>query len=566
MFSLITLLQVGLQLWLNFSPAESHHAVRDFGGCASIVTVEAREGTWGAVPRGSGMLIEWPGENVGLKTGDRLLEVNGTSVIACRNQEELQRATSAANPARLVLLRNTATAQAPQPANGFTQNEAASLRAELGALRSAADDAEKAKEGLRADNTRLTHRISYLEEQVAELLSRHTQLHSTSSNDSCITVNKTKKNVTNINITTDPHPKPSPKSEVQVFQKGPDITAIVAKLPGLDGAESNLPMIRPRSNASGASSRAAISPRATPPLNHRSHSSHKNQRHIEKQRMKNERLSRSKCEDYFRSDSDLDIRDSHSSASVDPRHYEIKKAADRIEESIKKTNWAERKTLSIIEQLKRSQRLRKMKKNDSSEDIQLESERHYMYHRIDGKVLENAHKSSRRTSKLHSRSAKSSEFESESDFPNGDMYSSSPRIDYGSETCSRMSHYKKNDDRKDSDLKSRPTPPRKPLRLSLHKARSAHSLINGSESETPSRPASEAKHTDTECNKRPVKRTHAADKWARERIRDAGRATPRPTRKHLNGLSACEAPAADDLYPENTHMPVRINGMGAKWC
>ena len=57
------------------------------------------------------------------------------------------------------------------------QNEAASLRAELGALRSAADDAEKAKEGLRSDNTRLTHRISYLEEQVAELLSRHTQVN-----------------------------------------------------------------------------------------------------------------------------------------------------------------------------------------------------------------------------------------------------------------------------------------------------------------------------------------------------------------------------------------------------
>lgn len=428
------------------------------------------------------------------------------------------------------------------------------------------------------------------------------QLQSVSSNDSCITVNKTKKNVTNINITSEPHQKPSPKSEVQVFQKGPDITAIVAKLPGLDGVENNLPMIRPRSNASGASSRAAVSPRASPPLNHRSHSSHslehkaermrhslshhcihggidysaetdaairmieRNQRHIEKQRMKNERLSRSKCEDYFRSDSDLDIRETHSTVSVDPRHYEIKKAADRIEESIKKTNWAERKTLSIIEQLKRSQRLRKMKKNDSSEDIQLESERHYMYHRIDGKVLENAHKSSRRTSKLHSRSAKSSEFESESDFPNGDMYSSSPRIDYGSETCSRMSHYKKNEDRKDSDVKSRPTPPRKPLRLSLHKARSAHSLINGSESETPSRPASEAKHTDTECSKRPVKRTHAADKWARERIRDAGRATPRPQRKYLNGLTACEAPAADDLYPENTHMPVRINGRTSKWC
>lgn len=60
--------------------------------------------------------------------------------------------------------------------NKKMQNEATSLRAELGSLRAAAEDAEKAKEDLRADNTRLTHRISYLEEQVAELLSRHPQV------------------------------------------------------------------------------------------------------------------------------------------------------------------------------------------------------------------------------------------------------------------------------------------------------------------------------------------------------------------------------------------------------
>lgn len=285
----------------------------------------------------------------------------------------------------------------------------------------------------------------------------------------------------------------------------------------------------------------------------------RNQRHIEKQRLKAERLGRK--EDYFRSDSDLDIHESRSVDRTSDRHYEIKKAADRIEESIKKTNWAERKTLSIIEQLKRSQRLRKLKKNESNEDIQVDSERQYIYSRIDGKVLENAHKSSRRTSKVYSRGAKSSEFESESDYPNGDVYSSS-RIDYSSET-SRLSHYKKNEDR--PDVKSRPTPPRKPLRLSLHKARSAHSLINGSESETQSRPGSEA--NDIDCNKRPVKRTHAADRWSRDRIRDGSRATPRPTRKLLNGLSACEAPAADDLYPDS-HTPARVNGVGqsAKWC
>ncbi|KAL0841681.1 hypothetical protein ABMA28_013955 [Loxostege sticticalis] len=582
--------------------------VRESGGSASLVAAEAREGSWGAAPRGPGFSVDWPGDNTALRAGDRLVEVNGTSVISCRSQEELARALSAANPAKLVVLRaqaaQAANAHSTQPA--FTQNEAASLRAELGSLRAAAEAAERAKEGLRADNTRLTHRISYLEEQVAEMRATHAQLQPVSSNDSCITVNKTKKNVTNINITTEPQNKckQSPKSEVQVFQKGPDITAIVAKLPGLDGAEANLPLMRPRSNASGASSRVAASPRASPPPNHRSHSSHslehragrmrhslshhcihgavdysaetdaairmieRNQRHIEKQRMKSER--RSKGEDYFRSDSDLDMRDSHSNISAcDPRHYEIKKAADRIEESIKKTNWAERKTLSIIEQLKRSQRMRKMKKNDSAEDIQIESEKHYMYHRIDGKVLENAHKSSRRSSKLHSRSAKSSEFESEcSDFPNGDIYSSSPRIDYGSESCStRMSHYRKNEDRRDSDVKCRPTPPRKPLRLSLHKARSAHSLMNGSESETPSRPPSEARNGELGPEgKRPVKRTHAADKWSRERIRDGARATPRPTRKLLNGLSACGAPAADDLYPENTHMGMRNGIQSGKWC
>ncbi|XP_021205684.1 uncharacterized protein LOC105841811 isoform X1 [Bombyx mori] len=583
-----------------------YSAVRECGGNATFVAIEARDNSWGAAPRGAGLLLDWTAEGSPLRIGDRLIEVNGTLVISCHSQEELQRAVNAASPVRLVVLRSQTTSLPSHPTAAFTQNEAATLRSELASLRTAAEEAEKAKEGLRSDNTRLTHRISYLEEQVAELLARHSPLQSTSSNDSCITVNKTKKNVTNINITTEPQPNgKNPKSEVQVFQKGPDITAIVAKLPGLDGIETNLPLMRPRSNASGASSRTAISPRASPPPNHRSHSSHslehragkmrhslshhcihggidysaetdaairmieRNQRHIEKQRMKAERLSRSR-EEYLRSDSDLDLRDTRSTSSRDPRNIEIKKATDRIEESIKKTNWAERKTLSIIEQLKRSQRLRKMKKNDSAEDVQVETEKHYMYSRIDGKVLENAHKSSRRTSKIHSRSAKSSEFESEcSDFPNGDMYSSSPRIDYGSETCStRMSHYKKNEDGKNGEQKSRPTPPRKPLRLSLHKARSAHSLMNGSETETSSqpRPPSEIRHLATDCTKRPVKRTHAADKWAKERLRDPSRATPRPTRKLMNGLSPRDTPAADDFYPEDS-MPGRMSGMSqSKWC
>ncbi|XP_039747199.1 uncharacterized protein LOC120624616 [Pararge aegeria] len=604
---LLTLGEQARGLALLIEQADAAHrttlysTVREIGGNAVVVATEARENVWSAASRaGSGVTVDWT-EHPAMKPGDRILEVNGTPTLCC-SQEEFRRAASSVSPVRLVLLR---AQHNPPAALAFTQNEAASLRAELGALRVAADDAERAKEGLRSDNTRLTHRISYLEEQVAELLNRHPQLQSVSSNDSCITVNKTKKNVTSISITTEPQSKQSPKSEVQVFQKGPDITAIVAKLPGLDCAETNLPIVRPRSNASGASSRIATSPRTSPTPNRRSHSSHslehragrirhslshhcihdysaetdaairmieRNQRHMEKQRVKQtDRFSRSKTEDNFRSDSDLDKEQRYKEETnvCDQRRSEIKKAAERIEESIKKTNWAERKTMSIIEQLKRSQRLRKIKKNESVENIPVEPEKHYTYNRIDGKVLENAHKSSRRSSKLHSRSAKSSEFESEcSDYPNGDVYSSSPRLDYGSESCSRLSHYIKNEDRE--ELK-RPTPPRKPLRLSLHKARSAHSLMNGSESESTSRPPSEAQNGDigqmSHC-KRPVKRTHANDKWARERIRDGARATPRPTRKVMNGLSACETPAADDLYPESMHV-TRRNGMAqsaGKWC
>lgn len=54
---------------------------------------------------------------------------------------------------------------------GFFQ--VGSLRNELDSLREQAEEARRTKDGLRSDNLRLTHRISYLEEQVAELLERN---------------------------------------------------------------------------------------------------------------------------------------------------------------------------------------------------------------------------------------------------------------------------------------------------------------------------------------------------------------------------------------------------------
>lgn len=48
--------------------------------------------------------------------------------------------------------------------------EVAALRSELELVKERAEDAQRVKEGLRSDNIRLTHRISYLEEQVITIL------------------------------------------------------------------------------------------------------------------------------------------------------------------------------------------------------------------------------------------------------------------------------------------------------------------------------------------------------------------------------------------------------------
>lgn len=54
--------------------------------------------------------------------------------------------------------------------SGIAGQEVAALRSELELVKERAEDAQRVKEGLRSDNIRLTHRISYLEEQVITIL------------------------------------------------------------------------------------------------------------------------------------------------------------------------------------------------------------------------------------------------------------------------------------------------------------------------------------------------------------------------------------------------------------
>lgn len=99
----------------------------------------------------------------------RLLEVNG-KIVLTKSREDLTRLLSAApDPAQIVVLRKKADENEKEERPTTTSTgtgEVAALRNELEVVREQAQEAQKVKDGLRADNVRLTHRISYLEEQV----------------------------------------------------------------------------------------------------------------------------------------------------------------------------------------------------------------------------------------------------------------------------------------------------------------------------------------------------------------------------------------------------------------
>lgn len=390
----------------------AYSAVRESGGAGWLLSVELRPGTWSVAARTTGGLVLQRADTADTaRPGDRLVEVNGASVLA-GSQEELQQALRAEQgAARVVLLRSHSGA------DGW---------------RAAAERAERAGDQLRADNTRLTHRISYLEEQVAELQGARGA---------------------------------AVARGVHVYRKGPVVTALLADPPG------------PRDSPSGASERAPPSPRGSPAFRRRARV----------------------C---LRADLDRDTETDAALRLIRRNRRAIEGRRDRTasgptdsdpeagETGLKKTNWAERKTLSIIEQIERSQRYG-----------------HETSSLIDGKVLHNAHKSGRR------RSRRSTDLESECSERAGDGRRSK---------CS---------DRPDGESDGRPAPPRKPLRLSLHKSRSAHSLPS----------------CEPEDSKRPVKRTHA-----RPLPREAplgpttpGRSTPRPVRKSLLPSTVDN----DALYP-----------------
>ncbi|XP_047737543.1 uncharacterized protein LOC108667826 isoform X2 [Hyalella azteca] len=123
-----------------------------------------------------GCIVNWATDETRLKRGDRLLEVNGHMVLGASMQAVLQLIAAHAFM-DIVVLRILAASSVSPSSGPDIQCSSSQRRAErqvedrsreLRELQMKLDRALKEKETAKNDATRLTHRISYLEDQVAE--------------------------------------------------------------------------------------------------------------------------------------------------------------------------------------------------------------------------------------------------------------------------------------------------------------------------------------------------------------------------------------------------------------
>ncbi|XP_076161375.1 PDZ domain-containing protein sprite isoform X1 [Ptiloglossa arizonensis] len=328
------------------------------------VSADPKSPRFGAGPREdtAGLYVDWAVEDSGLCKGDRILEVNGKLVVGAGRSDLARLLAVAPDAAQIVVLRKGES---------------------LAALRT-----------LRSDNLRLTHRIGYLEEQVRDLLAP-----------------------SRAEVPADP--PPTRQEQVQVFQKGPQVTALVANLPGLNVRNSmelrqSLPTVR---NRHSDHSKRLIEPKSLKEVN-LSLDGISNSHHKSRNRQKHQGFQLT-----------------GSTASLDCKQIQIQSQLQRRRPP---------RVESAMEHLSKNR-----KDSSQTQPLDFDSEpTYYRFQDIQSRVSENSD-----TSMVY---------------------------------CSQ-------------ETKSRPAPPKKPLRLSLHRAASLQSV----ESAPP------AAHHD--IAKKPIKRNHKGD-------------------------------------------------------
>ncbi|CAH0554495.1 unnamed protein product [Brassicogethes aeneus] len=441
-----------------------------------------------------GLWIDWALEDTGLCKNDRLVEVNG-KIVLTKTRDDLTRLLAAApDQAQLVVLRKLSP-ESPEISNTVLKNglnEVNALRSELEVVRERAEEAQKVKDGLRSDNIRLTHRISYLEEQVSELLNRRpseADIRIVTPKPVISTV-KTTQNVTNINITS--------QKDMQVFQNAQ----------------------RSKSSLSNVSNTHIPAPSPQPDFN-----CHKNHRHKHRQG-RNMSTSNQNLDDknHYRKHShhhhhrDKDYN-SETNSAIDVTRYnkrnmdnnhrysgdftkansEREYASDVMDQSFKKATKIVHELTRNRDNLYEKHRqkcitasekyngdiLKHYNARKSTSVLDFRSEIHIGPKYSDSKSVEDLDAidtPSKSTNRIYKkiqdcRSVKSLDFDSDCNSISTRLHNGNTKsVDYASEPLEsnkKMSYYHGyyNDNHK-----SRPTPPKKPLRLSLHKTQSLQSV------------------------------------------------------------------------------------------
>ncbi|XP_060842856.1 uncharacterized protein LOC132923067 isoform X2 [Rhopalosiphum padi] len=122
-----------------------------------------------------GLFIDWTVDDLGFSKGDRLLEVNGKVVLSMKNNHDLNRLLEVSpSSVRVVVMHDGPSAD--------HQLELAALRRELDACRTRAEETDRSKHAYKTENVRLSHRVSYLEDQVSELIKCRSSSSGTTSN------------------------------------------------------------------------------------------------------------------------------------------------------------------------------------------------------------------------------------------------------------------------------------------------------------------------------------------------------------------------------------------------
>ncbi|XP_031345785.1 uncharacterized protein LOC116172678 [Photinus pyralis] len=497
--------------------------------CAVEIVYDPKSPRFGAGSKdsNSGLWIDWALDDTGLNKGDRLIEVNG-KIVLNKTREDLTRLLAAApDPAQIVLLRKNEPSKKNHAHKSPSSDEVATLRSELGVVRERAEETQKVKDNLVSDNIRLTHRISYLEEQVAELLSRKKSEHNDVVAKSPVLTStvKTSHNVTNINISAPPQNRPpSANSDLQIFQKGPQVTALVANLPGLEATQeshTSLP-IRSKSSMSNVSNTHIPAPS---PQNGENHSCHRSHRH--RHRSPKNKTSRDggdpsvykthyhygQEKEYYvdsRGKEQQKVIEYTSKSSLMDQNYkkasmivhDLTKAKENGYDSVyekhkqkcitasEKYNthllkhYNARKSASVLDF--RSQSNSKYKESRSSERLDISDNdktplKHFNHRKI-----------------MDCRSVKSLDFDSDTNMPRRDKV-----IDYTSEPIESFDKPHHLHPTYLENIKPRPMPPKKPLRLSLHKTQSLQSV------ETPVNTPNGS--PDNNALRKPTKRSHNGD-------------------------------------------------------